>query len=42
MSQYQGLGEGHRGLDHQYGENLYWGGSTQAGQQGAKPAISAW
>ena len=47
VSTYDGLGEGHRGLDHKYGENLYWSGSstqwTPATTAGAATAaVKAW
>lgn len=44
ISTYEGLGEGHRGLDHKYGENLYWaGGSTKVAPASvAAAAVKSW
>ncbi|MCY1022933.1 CAP family protein [Pyxidicoccus sp. MSG2] len=44
VSTHEGLSEGHRGLDHKYGENLYWGGSeTKAGASGiVNAAVKSW
>ncbi|RKG74476.1 CAP family protein [Corallococcus terminator] len=45
VSTFEGLSEGHRGLDHKYGENLYWAGSSTDGESStrlANAAVSAW
>ena len=44
VSTYEGLSEGHRGLDHKYGENLYWSASSTpvAASSGAGAAVKSW
>ncbi|WP_158623969.1 CAP family protein [Corallococcus llansteffanensis] len=45
VSTFEGLSEGHRGLDHKYGENLYWAGSSTNAEQSTQlvtAAVKAW
>jgi uncharacterized protein YkwD len=42
VSSHERLREGHRGLDRQYGENLYWTGSQDPNRLPGPSAVQAW
>ncbi|MFJ4923481.1 CAP family protein [Streptomyces sp. NPDC088725] len=42
VSSREQLREAHRGLDHKYGENLFWHGSTEPNKVAASAAVRAW
>ncbi|RYZ43189.1 MAG: secretion protein [Myxococcaceae bacterium] len=41
ISTFEGLSEAHRGLDHKYGENIYWAGSSMKPESSASFATAA-
>lgn len=42
VSSHERLREAHRGLDGEYGENLYWTGSTEPNRLPGSAAVKAW